>query len=199
MRAEMAVSDRPREEGASARPGTRLVRQAVLGAAAGVLAGLVMNQFARAVSAATGGREAESAAPGSDRTGRGVQPPQAAGRSHEDAAVRMGARVYRAATGREPRRRDRPLLGSLAHVGFGASAGACYAVLADGLPFIRFGHGTLYGTAVWAVADELVTPALGLSRGPRELGPGVHAYALAGHWVYGAALETVRRLGSRQA
>ncbi len=197
MSAEMAVSNGPRDEGTPPRPGTRMLRQAVLGAAGGVLAGLVMNQFARAVSAATGGREADSAAPGTDRVGRGVQPPQAEGRSDDDAAVRMGARAYRAATGREPHPRDRPLLGSLAHFGFGASAGACYAVLAERLPFIRLGHGTLYGTAVWAIADELVTPALGLSRGPRELGPGVHAYALAGHWVYGAALETVRQLGSR--
>jgi len=174
-----------------------MLRQAVLGAAAGVMAGLAMNQFARAVSTATGGREADSAAPGADRVGRGVQPPQAEGRSDDDAAVRTGVRTYRAVTGREPHPRDRPLLGSLAHLGFGASAGACYAMLADRLPFIRFGHGMLYGTAVWAVADEIVTPALGLSRGPRELGPGVHAYALAGHWVYGAALETVRQLASR--
>jgi hypothetical protein len=37
-------------------------------------------------------------------------------------------------------------------------------------------------------------PALGLSRSPREQSAGMHAYSLAGHWIYGATLEAVRRL-----
>jgi hypothetical protein len=36
-----------------------------------------------------------------------------------------------------------------------------------------------------------------LSRGPRQLTAGMHAYSLLGHWVYGATLESVRRLGTR--
>jgi hypothetical protein len=46
---------------------------------------------------------------------------------------------------------------------------------------------------VWAAADEGAMPALGLSRGPRELPWSVHAYALLGHCVFGATLETTLR------
>jgi hypothetical protein len=50
---------------------------------------------------------------------------------------------------------------------------------------------------VWAIADEAAMPALGLSRGPRQLTRGMHAYSLLGHRMYGATLEAVRRLGTR--
>jgi hypothetical protein len=38
-------------------------------------------------------------------------------------------------------------------------------------------------------------PALGLSRGPRELPLGVHAFSIVGHALYGATLEAVSRRG----
>ena len=61
---------------------------------------------------------------------------------------------------------------------------------------LRKGFGSFYGTLVWAIADEGVIPAFGLSREPRDVSADVHAYALSGHCVYGAALECVRRLGT---
>jgi hypothetical protein len=51
----------------------------------------------------------------------------------------------------------------------------------------------VFGSIVWAIADETVMPALGLSRGPRELTAGTHVQALAGHWVYGATVDFARR------
>ena len=45
-----------------------------------------MNGFTRVVSAVTGGREAKGVAPGGDRVGRGMQPPQARDRADDDAA-----------------------------------------------------------------------------------------------------------------
>lgn len=36
-------------------------------------------------------------------------------------------------------------------------------------------------------------PALRLSRGPRQLSFGVHAYALAGDWVFGVTLDSAAR------
>jgi hypothetical protein len=163
------------------------------GVAAGVLGAMAMDLFARAVRATKHGVEADGAAPGGDRDGRGAQPPQAEGRADEDAAVRVGTLAYQAATGEEPGRATRLWLGSAAHYGFGATGGACYALFAPRVPAVRTGFGTLYGTAVWALADEGVVPALGLSRSPRELPPGVHLYALCSHWIYGATLEAVTR------
>ena len=50
-----------------------------------------------------------------------------------------------------------------------------------------------YGTAVWAVADELLVPAMGLSDPPTRTPLRRHLYVLVGHWAYGAMLELVQR------
>lgn len=168
---------------------------AALGLAGGLLGSFAMNQFARVVSAGGTRREAEGAAPGGDRVGRGVQPPQAEGRAEEDAAVQSSAAAYRAITGIEPDRDTQRRLGTAAHYAFGGALGLAYGLLSTRAPSLRAGFGTLYGALVWAIADEGVMPALGLSRGPRQLTSGVLAYGLLGHFVYGVALESTLRLG----
>ena len=172
-----------------------LQERCLMGFAGGLIGALAMNLFSRAVSSAGNGREATGAAPGNDRVGRGVQPPQADGPAGDDATVRVGSIAYRTVTGRTPDHGIRPWLGTAVHYAFSGTIGACYALAADRLPIIRAAYGTAYGTAVWIVADELIMPLLGLSRGPRQLPAGVHAYALAGHWVYGATLESALRVG----
>lgn len=154
-----------------------------------------MNLFSQAVGAVGAGRQPTGAAPGHDSVGHGVQPPQAEGAAEDDAAVRVGRVAYRALTGSTPGHATRSRLGTAVHYAFGATVGACYAVAAQRLPIMRAGHGTAYGTAVWMVADEMIMPVLGLSRGPGRLPLGVHAYALASHWIYGLALESAVRGG----
>ena len=78
---------------------TPLIGSLAAGMAAGLLAGLAMNLFARATLSVSG-REAPDASPGADRTGRGMQPPQAKGRAEDDKADREVLRhVSRDATG----------------------------------------------------------------------------------------------------
>lgn len=161
----------------------------ILGLGAGAAAGLVVNAYSRAMHAATGGMEADGASPGSNRVGRGMQPPQAAGSADDDATVRTGAIAYRVVTGHTPSASRARRLGVAAHYGFSMGAGATYALLATRFPALRRGHGALYGLLVWALVDETIVPALGLSRGPLELPPGVHAYSIVGHAIYGATLE----------
>lgn len=175
---------------------TTIVRDAVAGLAGGLVGSFAMDLFARAVRAARAGREAEGAAPGFDRAGRGVQPPQAESHAEDDAPTRVGRAAYEIATGERPDPRTEHWLGTAAHYGFGAAAGVVYALASRAAPPLRSGFGTVYGTLVWVLADEGVMPALGLSRGPGELPAGVHGFALGGHWVYGAALEGVRRVVS---
>lgn len=179
--------------------GAGLQQQCLIGFAGGLLGGLAMNLFARAVTAAANGREATGAAPGHDRLGRGVQPPQADGPAEDDATVRVGTAAYGALTGGTPIRTTRSWLGTAVHYAFSGTVGSCYAAMAERLPLIRAGHGTAYGTAVWIVADELFMPLLGLSRGPRHLSLGVHAYAVAGHCVYGLTLNSVVGSGIRDS
>ena len=170
-----------------------LFQRCLFGFAGGLLGGLAMNTFARVISATSNGRETAGAAPGRDRIGRGVQPPQAAGPADDDAAVRVATITSRALTGRAPSRPTRLQLGSAVHYAFSGALGVCYALVAARAPTVRAGHGALYGLAVWIVADETIMPALSLSRGPRQLPAGVHAYALTGHLVYGLTLESATR------
>ena len=161
------------------------------GVAAGLIAGWTMNMFSRAAAAVGGGREAPGAAPGRDRFGRGAQPPQALHTADRDAAVLVGSAVYRTVAGHDPNRGAQPWIGSAMHYAFSAAVGAAYVLAARRAPVLRRGRGVLYGALVWSVADETVMPALGVSRGPRELDPRVHAYALLAHLVYGVTLDAV--------
>jgi uncharacterized membrane protein YagU involved in acid resistance len=180
----------------SSRQPPDVMKEAAVGFLGGLLGACTMNLFARCAAAAGNGREARGAAPGADRFGRGVQPPQAFGRADQDATVKVGTTVYRAVASEEPDRRTQQWLGTGAHLSFGAGAGCAYALLAPRLPVLTRGYGVLYGTLVWALADEGLIPALGLSRRPQDMRPGVHVYALLGHFVYGATLEAVRRYGT---
>lgn len=92
-----------------------------------------------------------------------------------------------------PAASTRSWLGTAVHYAFSGTIGASYAMVAERLPMVRAGYGTAYGSAVWLLADETIMPLLGLSRGPRQLPAGVHAYALAGHRVYGLTLEAAVR------
>ena len=115
----------------------------------------------------------------------------------DDAAVRVGSTAYRLTTGRWPDRRLRLQLGAWAHYTFSGMVGICYALIAEHAPLLRKGSGAFPAAVVWALADEGAMPALGLSRGPRQLTGGMHAYSLLGHWIYGATLECARNIGMR--
>jgi hypothetical protein len=167
------------------------ISSALAGVAGGLVGSLLMNIFARAAAAMGGGSEAPGAAPGPDRSGRGAQPPQALGAADEDAATLSGAKAYELVTGERPEPEVRPYLGTAAHYAFGAGMGLLYGVMATRAPVIRTCGGTLYGTLVWAVGDEGIVPALGLSKPPQQVAPAVHVYSLLAHFVYGAALEVV--------
>ena len=167
------------------------------GLAGGLVGAFVTNLYTRAISAATCGKEAEGAASGTDRVGRGMQPPQAIGDASNDATVQVGSIAYEAVVGSPPPASYRAPLGTAAHYAFSAGAGMTYGLLASRFPALRIGFGTVYGCLVWALADEGMVPALGLSRGPRQLSLGVHAYSLLGHAIFGAALEGARRAARR--
>ena len=165
-----------------------------LSLAAGIIGGLAggcaMNMFARVVLALRG-REARDASPGTDRTGRGMQPPQAAGRADDDAAIRAGTAVVEAVTGEESDPGRRRTAGVAAHYVFAAVSGGVYGMVATHVPAVRAAHGSMYGAVVWGLADEVVTPALGLARPRRTQSQGLQLYALAGHLVYACTLEFV--------
>jgi len=95
---------------------------------------------------------------------------------------------------RAPTEREKQRLGQLLHYTFGTTTGALYGALADAIPMLTTAAGVPFGLAVWLLADELATPALGLSQPPTRQDRMTHIYALASHCVYGLTTECMRRL-----
>lgn len=87
----------------------------------------------------------------------------------------------------------------LVHYAFGALVGGLYGGLAAATPTITRGLGTLYGAAVWLLADEVAVPAFGLSKSPSAFSLATHLKALGAHLVYGLTTEGVRRAGAKFA
>ncbi len=173
------------------------VKLAAIGVVSGIVAAMAMDSFSRCLRGLSGdGREAAGATPGAEREAKGAQPAQAKHSGDQDATVKVGTAAFEAVTGERPSRETQQWLGTFTHYGFSAAMAVNYMLASEQAPDLRRGYGTVYGSLVWAAADEGVLPAAGLSKKPGELPLGVHAYALASHWVYGATLETCRRIAA---
>jgi hypothetical protein len=167
-----------------------------IGVVSGIVAAMTMDAFSRGLRAINGGREAAGATSGGERDAKGTQPAQAKESGDDDATVKVGTAAFKAVTGETPSRETQQWLGTFAHYGFGAVMGVNYMLASEQAPDMRRGYGMVYGSLVWAAADEGALPAAGLSKKPSEMPLNVHAYALGAHWVYGATLETCRRLAA---
>jgi uncharacterized membrane protein YagU involved in acid resistance len=172
------------------------LKLAAIGVVSGIVAAMAMDTFSRLMRGPDGGPEAEGATPGGERDGKGAQPAQAEASGGQDATVKVGTAAFESVAGYTPSRETQQWLGRLAHYGFSAAVGVNYVLASERAPDLRRGYGTMYGSMVWAAADEGAVPALGLSKKPGEIPMGVHAYALSAHWVYGATLEACRRIAS---
>lgn len=82
-----------------------------------------------------------------------------------------------------------------AHLGFGAAAGAVFALIGRFLPGSERSEGLLYGLLVWATNYIGLLPSLGLYPGPTEDSTSRTVVMIVAHGVYGVALaETEDRL-----
>jgi hypothetical protein len=171
----------------------------VAGAAGGLVASWVMNQFqalakrfaedfeeVRKERRAKGGNGNAEGAKG----GKGSQEAE----ESEDATVKTAEKVSEAVFHHELTEEEKKLAGPAVHYAFGTAVGALYGGLAEVSPAVARGAGMPFGTAVWLAADEVGVPALGLSKKPTEYPVTVHASALGAHLVYGLTTDLVRRL-----
>lgn len=85
---------------------------------------------------------------------------------------------------------ERARSGEAIHWALGIGAGAVYGALRPRSELASRAAGLLFGAAFWAVMDETVTPALGLTKGPGAFPWQTHARGLAGHLVFGAAANS---------
>ena len=86
------------------------------------------------------------------------------------------------------------LAGEIVHYAFGTLNGAVYGALAEREPRASAFGGTLFGAALFLVADETLVPMLGWSQPPNKYPLSSHVYGLASHLVYGTATNAVRGL-----
>jgi putative membrane protein len=119
---------------------------------------------------------------------------QSDGEDSEDATVKAADKIYRAVFGTPLSKEKKKAAGPLVHYVFGTAMGGLYGVAAEYDRRVTYGAGVPFGAALFATADEVAVPALGLSKDPTESPLSQHAYALASHAVYGATAEAVRRL-----
>lgn len=112
----------------------------------------------------------------------------------EPASEQVASLAAEPILGRPLADREKKAGGSLLHYAFGAAMGALYGAAAERNPRTTMAAGLPFGAAVWATADELALPALGLARRPSAYPASRHASALGSHLVFGLTVEAVRRL-----
>ena len=109
----------------------------------------------------------------------------------ERAHVQVADRIVKSTTGKRLSRARRRDAAPVVHYAIGALAGAAYGVAAELIPAVRAGYGTGFASILFMGGSQSLIPGFGF--GP-EKSPGGQGDGLSGHLVYGATLETTRRI-----
>ncbi len=173
-----------------------VVRSLVVGAAAGLAATIVMDQFLSLASTAQKAIEkqkklADGESPWLIAHEQAQQEQQQAGQENSTEIV---ARKIVEAAGKQLSPENRKQAAQAVDYGFGTLMGIVYSVSAEFLPEVASGGGTAFGTLLFLGADELAVPALHLSPPPSKTAPTDHLEHWSAHVVYGGALEITRSL-----
>ncbi len=89
----------------------------------------------------------------------------------------------------EPSREVAKAIGLAMHYGYGAGAGALYALLADTYPVVRLGRGTTFGALMWLIGDEVAVTLSKLSD-PHSKSLASHGAALGTHLLFGLVIDS---------
>jgi putative membrane protein len=169
----------------SGKSEANILKGMLAGAVGGLVASWTMNEFQKAWAAAekqiTGGK-------------RGQQSGQQNGEDAEDATMKTADRISEMVQGRHLTREGKKKAGPLVHYAFGAIMGAVYGASVEVNPTANALAGIPFGVILFAAADEVALPVLGLSDKPAAYPLSTHLYGLVSHAVYGATTETVRRM-----
>jgi putative membrane protein len=157
------------------------------GAAAGLAGTVAMTQFqnlwSKASETLNGNAEGISSKSPSESEG-------------EDATMKAAGTLAELARHRLSRDEKRKA-GPIVHYAFGTGMGSLYGAIMELGPrdFRRHAlmSGLGFGSVLFAGADEVLVPALGLSGKPSESPASSHLYALASHIVYGVTAGAVRK------
>lgn len=166
------------------------MRGLLAGAAGGLLASWIMNQFQAAWSKASEKLQANQENTQSEQK----QETKSSNENNEseDATMKAAGKIAPLVLGRELSHDEKKKGGPIVHYAFGTLSGGVYGLLAEYIPAARLGFGSLFGAVLFLLADEIAVPASGLSAEPTESPLSSHLYGLASHFVYGISTEGVR-------
>ncbi|MBV8844130.1 MAG: DUF1440 domain-containing protein [Bryobacterales bacterium] len=114
--------------------------------------------------------------------------------SDEPATVKAARAVLQTVIRHELPESKKALASNAVHYAVGALSGAAYGGIAHKLRPAGAGRGALFGVGLWALADNILVPALKLSKPLTEYPPSTHMYGLASHLVYGLAADRTAKL-----
>ena len=167
----------------------KLWKGLLAGGAAGLAGTIAMTQFQNLWSKASEKLKDESSLKANSDT-------HANESESEDATMKAAGKLAELARHRlskQEKKKASPII----HYAFGTGMGSLYGVIVEYGSRDMRRHDLLsglgFGSALFAGADEIVVPALGLSGSPSEGPLSSHLYALASHVVYGITAGTVRK------
>ncbi len=156
----------------------------------GVGRDLIKGAIAGAVATWMMGKVTDTLYEHEDRGARRREDRARGGKSAYGVAAEKAARGL----GASLRGKESEQAGAALHWALGIGAGAVYAVLRRRFDSVGRAAGFGFGTAFWALVDEGVVPALGLTPGPRAFPWQAHARGLAGHLTFGTVTDGTLRL-----
>ena len=169
-----------------------VIRGTIAGAVGGLAAAWVMSKAWVALDRMISDRLKVDEEPKEKRGERAAAPHE-----EETATARAADSAAQGFLGRHLDKRERNIAGPAMHYAFGATTGAVYGGLAEAVPQVTAGAGTVYATLVWLLGDEVAVPALGLTDPPWRQSPTQHVNAFVAHLVYGLTTDGVRRIARR--
>ena len=155
----------------------------IAGLVGGLIGTIVMTQFQNAWSKAS---EALKDGRGQDNEDHQQE--------KEDATMKAAGKIVSSIGGRSLSHEQKKKYGPVVHYSFGTLQGGVYGAITELTPSSGgLLPGLVFGAVLFAAADELAVPALGLSSKASESPLSSHIYGLASHLVYGASTEIARR------
>jgi putative membrane protein len=165
-----------------------LAKGLVAGVVSGLLGTIMMTEFQNAWSRASKALK--------DRDASKDEPSESKNRNEQERedSTMKAARKIAELPGHPLSHEEKKRFGPVVHYSFGALQGGLYG----GVKEMTGSSGVvlpalLFGSVLFAAADEIAVPALGLSRKPSEYPLSSHLYGLASHLVYGVSTEVFRR------
>jgi hypothetical protein len=177
--------------------GTDVLKGLAAGIIGGAVAGIFMNQFQKICSRWLTGQEeshgAQSLQKGMPHHGAArILEEHGADDPGDDSAERLAQTISVTGFDHKLTESEKDIAGTAFHYAFAISMGGVYGSAAEVVPQTTMGTGMPYGALIWLGADEVVVPALGLSKSAAGYPLSIHAASFAAHLVYGLTLESVR-------